>query len=248
MKKLCYFIFIISIYKDVIIQSSKLSNLLHTCHVNSPRRIRNLDQQTIMLMNQNSKPCCLPNTWRARFLVKTIKGGRYLSRLDHGAFHISHKLDGSFNNALLVVGRNVYSTEFCSINNTDNSIIIKHLCPNDSIRCLKTPFLGEPRCMTEKDGYILKKSRLYNGKGQIKEIWFIDKYDKIFGHIERHLYHVLRQYGLCQLIRYQIQWGKYTMPWKSCRLFIKREQTYTPITGTFQHQFNHSLIDDLLFC
>ncbi|CAH8533749.1 unnamed protein product [Schistosoma bovis] len=248
MKKLCYFIFIISIYKDVIIQTNKLSNLLHTCHVNSPRRIRNLDQQTIMLMNQNSKPCCLPNTWRARFLVKTIKGGRYLSRLDHGAFHISHKLDGSFNNALLVVGRNVYSTEFCSINNTDNSIIIKHLCPNDSIRCLKTPFLGEPRCITEKDGYILKKSRLYNGKGQIKEIWFIDKYDKIFGHIERHLYHVLRQYGLCQLIRYQIQWGKYTMPWKSCRLFIKREQTYTPITGTFQHQFNHSLIDDLLFC
>ncbi|CAH8544184.1 unnamed protein product [Schistosoma rodhaini] len=250
MKKFYYYILIITTFKSIFIHLTKLTNnLFHTsCHINSPRRIRNLDQQTIMLMNKNSKPCCLPNKWKSNFYVKTIKGGRYFSRLDYGTFYIEEQFNNKSNNALLIIGRNIYSTEFCNFNYTDHSILIKHLCPNDTIKCLERPFLGEPRCITEKYGYILKKSRLYNDKEKIKEIWFIDKYNEIFDYIERHLYHIIRQYGLCQLIRYQIQWGKYTMPWKNCRLFIKREQTYIPISGTFQHQFNQSFIDNLLFC
>ncbi|CAH8514281.1 unnamed protein product [Heterobilharzia americana] len=188
MRRLYCFILVIILLKDVFIQMSKISDFIKTCRPHTSRKLRHLDEQTVTIMNQNSKPCCLPETWRARFHVQTVKGGRYLSRLDHGAFHITHRLDGSLDNALLVVGRNVHSTEFCSINHTDNSVILKHLCPNDSIRCLNTPFLGEPRCINEKDGYMLKKSRLLNERGQIKQIWYIDKYDKVFGSVERHLF------------------------------------------------------------
>ncbi|VDP94365.1 unnamed protein product [Trichobilharzia regenti] len=249
MQGLSYFIFLfILAFHILFIQTSKISDFIKSCRQHSTRQTRHLDEASVMLMNQNSKPCCLPKVWRARFRVQTVKGGRYLSRLDHGAFHINHNDDGTVNNALLVVGKHIYSTDFCSINKTLNSMIVNHLCPNDTIRCLNTPFIGEPRCITEKDGYMLKKTKRLHERGQIKQIWYIDKFNEIFGNVERHLYYVLRQSGLCKLLRYQIQWGKYTMPWKNCRLFIKREQTYIPINGTFQQHFNHSLMDDLLFC
>ncbi|THD22704.1 hypothetical protein D915_006744 [Fasciola hepatica] len=194
------------------------------------------------------KPCCLPETWKAGFHVHSIMGGKHKSRVDYGAFRIRRAPDGSIMNALLVVGKTVASPEFCLLNSSSLVNISNQLCPKDRVSCLHSPFLGEPRCLTETNGYRLKRTKHLGKHGKVRQIWFTDRINRLFGTIERHIYHVVRQYGLCGLVRYQIQWGYYALPWRNCRMFIKMEQTYVPVPGSFKLNFDHPITERLLFC
>lgn len=199
-------------------------------------------------VKKDIKPCCLPETWKAGFHVHSIMSGRHRSRVDYGAFRIRRAPDGSITNALLVVGKSVASPEFCHLNSSSLANISDQLCPKDRVSCLRSPFLGEPRCLTEANGYRLKRTKQLGTAGKVRQIWFTDRVNRLYGTIERHTYHVVRQYGLCGLVRYQIQWGTYVLPWRSCRMFIKMEQTYMPVPGSFKVKFDHPITENLLFC
>ncbi|KAF7257231.1 hypothetical protein EG68_05657 [Paragonimus skrjabini miyazakii] len=194
------------------------------------------------------KPCCLPDSWKARFIVHSVMSGKHLSRVDHGAFRMRRWPDGSVQSAILVVGKSIASPEFCYMNTSAGAEITEVLCPNDKVACLHAPYLGEPRCLTETNGYKLKRSKPATGTGRVKQTWFIDRINRLYGTIERHIYHVVRQYGLCRLLTYQIQWGNYVLPWKTCRLFVRMEKTFNPVSGTFELNFDHNITDKLLFC
>ncbi|CAH8484064.1 unnamed protein product [Dicrocoelium dendriticum] len=198
--------------------------------------------------NKEKKPCCLPETWKARFVVHSIAGGNHKSRVDHGAFRMYRWPDGTVHSAVLVVGKLVASPEFCHLTPSNLSQLTESLCPEDRVACLRAPYLGEPRCLTEKNGYTLKRSRPDPKTGKVVQTWFIDQVNQIHGSIERHTYQVERRYGLCRLLNYRVQWGHYALPWRNCRLFLRMERTFRPVSGSFKLHFKHNLTDNLLFC
>ncbi|CAL8087203.1 unnamed protein product [Calicophoron daubneyi] len=196
----------------------------------------------------DKKPCCLPSTWKSRFVVHSVLVGKQLSRVDHGAFRVRRRPDGSVANALLVVGKSVSSPEFCFLTIAERSNVTKTLCPNDRVACLQAPFLGEPRCLTTTNGYHLKRTHRMDREGRVRQAWFIDRVNRLHGSVERHIYQVVRQYGFCQLVQYQVQWGNYVRPWRSCRLLVRMEQTYRPVKGSFSIQVEPEMTEKLLFC
>lgn len=220
---------------------------LATLPLDSSKRCRQrLHRREVETWINDKRPCCLPDTWKSQFIVQTLRIGSPRYRVDHGAFRMRRNDFGAVRDALLVVGKTVSSPEFCDLEVTSN--LTEILCPKDRIRCLKAPFLGEPRCLTANNGYQLQRSEQTKTPGKIIQTWFIDKQSMFSGLVERHLYHVIRMYGFCKLQRYEIQWGFYVSPWKTCRLFERKEQTYRPVGGTFKLKFQHSLTDGLLFC
>ncbi|TGZ67123.1 hypothetical protein CRM22_004966 [Opisthorchis felineus] len=221
------------------------STVIHAdklCRHESPRRGF---VETPELMK---KPCCLPESWKASFIIHSVLGRKRISRVDHGVFRVRRSSNGSVEQALLVIGKSVSSPEFCHLGLSNTSEISRSLCPKDKVYCLHAPFFGEPRCLTEANGYKLRSSKKTEGIREVRQMWFIDKTNRLHGNIQRQIYHVSRKYGLCRLLDYHVQWGYYALPWRSCRLFVQKEQRYTPVPGTFKLNFEHNITDNLLFC
>ncbi|OON15377.1 hypothetical protein X801_08823, partial [Opisthorchis viverrini] len=168
-------------------------------------------------------------TWKASFVIHSVLGRKRLSRVDHGVFRVRRSPNGSVEQALLVIGKSVSSPEFCHLGLSNSSEISQSLCPKDKVYCLNAPFFGEPRCLTETNGYKLRSSKKTVGTREVRQLWFIDKINRLHGNVQRQIYHVSRKYGLCRLLEYHVQWGYYALPWRSCRLFVQKEQRYTPV-------------------
>lgn len=205
--------------------SSRYPSLYHGLHEKNPSA------------DKAPTPCCFPETWESNFVVYTRRIG-WKSRGDLSHFRI--RRIGDQVESVMVVGQTVLSTLLCDNKNNNTSTL--KVCPNDKKECLLTPFLGEPRCVSNATGF-----HLIPQKNAQNEIWFTDSRIPSGG-IKRHIYSFKRQYGLCRLQTYQLLTGQYVDARRNCRLMFLRDQLFVPMTGSFAVNFTYPLDDNLFQC
>ena len=185
------------------------------------------------------KPCCFPRAWESEFIVHTRRIGRR-RRSDRCLYRIRRNNTNSpIIEAIMVIGQTVLSNSLCE----DWRGPHLKVCPKDEKECLQKPHLGEPRCISEENGF----HYVHNEKAPNKEMWFTDARIPTGG-VKRHIYTFSRKYEVCRLEGYQVLVGQYVDSKSSCRMMFLMDQLFIPSPGTFNVNFNRSLLDDILQC
>ena len=185
------------------------------------------------------KPCCFTRTWESEFVVQTRRIGRR-PRSDRCLYRIRrNSTNVPTLEAIMVIGQTVLSNSLCD----DWRGPHLKVCPKDEKECLHKPYLGEPRCISEENGF----HYIQNGEGMNKEMWFTDARIPTGG-VKRHIYTFSRKYEVCRLESYQLLIGQYVDSKSNCRMMFLMDQLFIPSPGTFNVNFNHSLLDDILQC
>lgn len=197
--------------------------------------LRNLETWNKPLYN----PCCFPRTWEASFIVHTRRIGK-APRSDRCLYRMRRKpFNSSAVEAVMAVGQMVLSTTFCK---DWNGTSIR-TCPSDEKYCLNRPFLGEPRCISEENGF----HYVPREEGSQQEVWFTDARIPTGG-VRRHVYVISRKYEICRLERYQILIGQYVDSKTNCRMMFLMEQVFIPTPGSFVVDFKYDITDGMFRC
>nr|CDS27271.1 conserved hypothetical protein [Hymenolepis microstoma] len=185
------------------------------------------------------EPCCFPRTWEASFIVHTRRIGR-APKSNRCIYRIRRNPTNSSDfEALMVIGQNVYSNRICH----DWKGPSIQTCPRDVKICLQVPFVGEPRCISEENGF----NYVPTNEHPQKEMWFTDSRIPSGG-INRHVYIFSRKYKICRLEQYEVLTGQYVDSRANCRIMFLMDEVFIPTNGSFNVNFNYSITDGLFRC
>ncbi|KAM7537029.1 hypothetical protein Aperf_G00000065887 [Anoplocephala perfoliata] len=184
-------------------------------------------------------PCCFPRKWEASFIVHTRRIGK-TPRSDRCLYRISRKTSNtSIVDAVMAIGQMVLSTSFCG----DWSGTSIRTCSSDEKYCLYKPFLGEPRCISEENGF----SYVSGEESSKHEVWFTDARIPTGG-VRRQVYIFRRKYEICRLERYEILIGQYVDSKTNCRMMFLMDQIFIPTPKSFAINFDHDITDGMFRC
>ncbi|KAL3316259.1 hypothetical protein Ciccas_005096 [Cichlidogyrus casuarinus] len=231
------------------------------CH-NDPRILFQMDASSLIANNKNTNkdeviknisPCCFPDGWKSQFMVNVHRQGQN-STSNHGAVNINHSRNEQQVKAIQILGREVFYTGKC--NETKFQEEKKSICEKEeqqlleNISCLRPPYLGYPRCISQENNFKLSEL-IYVSKTVQQEVWFLDflrPSDR--GGIERHIYHIQHhtKLNVCRLNKYRVTIGQYTDPQKNCELLSAEDTEFIPKPDTFRIGFVHNMFEGLLLC
>ncbi|VDD76973.1 unnamed protein product [Mesocestoides corti] len=186
-----------------------------------------------------NKPCCFPQTWESEFIVHTRRIGRR-PRSDRCLYRIRrNQTSPPTIESIMIIGQTVLSNILCDEWKGRRFDV----CPKDEKECLHLPYLGEPRCISEANGF----HHIPSPEMSQKELWFTDARIPTGG-VRRHVYTFTRKYDICRLERYQILTGQYVDSKSNCRMMFLMDQLFIPSPGSFSAEFRHSIFDDIFRC